>query len=184
MKRTALLIAALAVTAACGDDPAITEAPATFEIRGASSAENQGLAAARRATARFHRFEAAEDAGYTFLFMDMCMDNPGTGGMGYHYVDVNLLDATLDVTKPEAVMYEPGPNGQLRLVGLEYVIPAAAWTSASPPVLLGQELELNQFDLWALHVWIWKHNPDGMYASWNPNVSCANAGLVATGAHD
>jgi hypothetical protein len=28
------------------------------------------------------------------------------------------------------------------------------------------------FDVWALHVWVWKHNPSGMFADWNPQVSC------------
>ena len=23
-----------------------------------------------------------------------------------------------------------------------------------------------------LHVWAWKHNPSGMFADWNPTVSC------------
>jgi hypothetical protein len=173
MKRTALLIVTLATVTACADEPVMTEAATTAEVRGATAAEHQGLAAARRATARFHRFEEAQAADYTFLFMDMCMDNPGVGGMGYHYVNVEaLLDPTLDVTRPEAVMYEPGPNGQMRLVGLEYVIPADLWTSPTPPTLLGQELELNDFDLWALHVWIWKNNPAGIFEPWNPDVSC------------
>lgn len=23
-----------------------------------------------------------------------------------------------------------------------------------------------------LHAWIWKHNPSGTFAEWNPNVRC------------
>jgi hypothetical protein len=187
MNMTTLLTAALAaaaLTTGCGGEaPAITEsaAAAGLQARAAGPAELQGLAAARAATARFHRFDVADEAGYDFLFMDMCMeDGGGAGGMGYHYVDTRLLDAELDVAHPEAVMYEPGTNGQLRLVGLEYVIPAAAWTSPNPPELLGQQLTLNAFDLWALHVWIWKDNPSGIYADWNPTVSCANAGAVTS----
>jgi hypothetical protein len=98
-------------------------------------------------------------------------------------VDTRLLDATLDLARPEAVMYEPDRNGRLRLVGLEYVIPAAAWTSPTPPRLLGRDLVLNSFGLWALHVWIWKNNPGGIYADWNPDVSCENAGTTRTGGH-
>ena len=174
MKGSAVLIAA-ALIAACGTGPATTESWASVDVRGGSPATHQGLAAARAATAPYHRFEAADSAGYDFLFMDMCMEDPSLGGMGYHYVNTNLLDAELDVSQPEAVMYEPGPNGQLKLVGLEYVIPKDAWTSEDPPVLMGQELKLNAFDLWALHVWIWKHNPSGIFASWNPDVSCTDA---------
>jgi len=24
-----------------------------------------------------------------------------------------------------------------------------------------------------LHVWLWKHNPAGMFAEWNPGLSCS-----------
>ena len=191
MKPPALLIATIALLSACNaDQPALTEAtPAAAatgaEVRGLAPAVQQDLARARAATAQFHRFDVAEAAQYDFLFLDMCMENQPTGGMGYHYVNVGLLNGTVDVEHPEAVMYEPGPNGQLRLVGLEYVIPASEWTSPEPPVLFGREFTLNQFDLWALHVWIWKNNPSGMFADWNPTVSCANAlgSANARGAH-
>lgn len=183
MRRTTLLIAALALTGSCGDRPNVTES-ITGPEAAALRAEHQGLAAARAATADFHRFAAAAAAGYDFLFMNMCMvDESGAdlGGMGYHYVKTGLLDASLDVTRPEAVLYEPGTNGQLRLVALEYVIPAAAWTSPEPPELLGRQLTLNSFGLWALHVWLWKRNPSGLYADWNPEVSCEHAGAQRSG---
>jgi hypothetical protein len=25
---------------------------------------------------------------------------------------------------------------------------------------------------WLKHAWIWKHNPAGMFADWNPEVTC------------
>jgi hypothetical protein len=182
MQRQLLLAAGLVLAAACADQP--TSAATDAQLRpGLSSAEHKGLAAARAATAGFHRFDVAHAAGYDFLFMDMCMEDTELGGMGYHYVNTALLDASLDVSQPEAVMYEPGSNGQLRLVGLEYVIPAAAWTSSEPPELLGQQLTLNGFGLWALHVWIWKNNPSGIYADWNPTVACDNASAGRTGGH-
>lgn len=182
MRTTPLYLAAFVLAAGCGDQPAATESIVLQPS--AAHAEHQGLAAARAATARFQRFDVAFDAGYDFLFLNTCMeDGGGAGGMGYHYVDTQSLDATLDVRHPEAVMYEPGPNGQLKLVGLEYVIPATAWTSPEPPELLGQQLKLNGFGLWALHVWIWKRNPVDLYADWNPDVSCAYAGATRAGGH-
>ena len=174
MYRNTLLIAALALAPACGGEPAVTESAAPA-LRSASAPGQGSLADARAATARFHRFEVARAAGYTFLFMDMCMSDASganRGAMGYHYVNTALLDATLDVNAPEAVLYEPGPHGQLRLVGVEYVIPGSAWTSPEPPELLGRQLTLNAFGLWALHAWIWKDNPSGIFADWNPKVSC------------
>jgi hypothetical protein len=186
MRRTALLAAAIALLGGCSDPPTGSEADAGLELRGAPATEQQGLAAIRAATARFHRFEVAQEEGYDFLFLNTCMvDQSGAdrGGMGYHYVNLELLDNQVSIATPEAVLYEPGPNGQLRLVALEYVIPKSAWTEPDPPVLLGQEFTLNAFDLWALHVWVWKRNPSGIYADWNPNVDCDNAATVSAEAH-
>jgi len=52
-------------------------------------AARNDLSAARAATAGYHRLAAAEHDGYG-LFKDAagiaCIDNPGVGGMGVHYV--------------------------------------------------------------------------------------------------
>jgi hypothetical protein len=45
-----------------------------------------------------------------------------------------LQDATLDVEKPEILVYEKMADGSLRLNGVEYVVPIARWTSDQPPV--------------------------------------------------
>jgi len=178
MRRKALLLTAISLLGAC-TDPATTgtmsatTAQAT-EIK-APVSEHKDLATLRAATAKFHRFEEARDAKYTFLFMNMCMVDQSAqqlGGMGYHYVNTELLDDQLDVANPEALLYEPQANGELRLVAVEYVIPAAAWKSAKPPEMFGQKLELNAFELWALNVWAWENNPSGIYKSWNPRVDC------------
>jgi len=95
--------------------------------------------------------------------------------MGYHYVNTDLLDDQLDVANPEALLYEPESNGRLKLVAVEYVIPADAWHHDYAPELFGQKLVLNSFNLWALHVWAWENNPSGIYKSWNPRVNCDNA---------
>jgi hypothetical protein len=183
MTRTAMLFLGLTLLGGCADPAPTTIATnlrpqAAPSLSSAAAAEHKDLATLRAATARFHRYEVAKDAGYTFLFMNMCMedDSPArAGGMGKHYVNTALLDANLDVSTPEALLYEPGPNGQLDLVGVEYVIPKAAWTSDQAPELFGRKLKLNKFDLWALHVWAWENNPSGLYADWNPRVSCVNA---------
>ena len=184
MTRTALLLTALTLLGACADPAPTTTTAATIRPQAAPSLEktgvddNRDLATLREATARFHRFDVAKQANYTFLFMNMCMVDQSPkqlGGMGYHYVNTDLLDDKVDVAHPEALLYEPGSNGQLNLVAVEYVIPKAAWTQADPPRLFGRDFKLNAFDLWALHVWVWENNPSGLYADWNPRVSCANA---------
>jgi hypothetical protein len=30
-------------------------------------------------------------------------------------------------------------------------------------------------DEFQLHVWVWKHNPSGMFEDWNPTVNCDHA---------
>ena len=48
--------------------------------------------------------------------------------MGLHYVNMPLvLDGDLDATRPEIVIYEPLPNGQLRITGADYLVLADAW---------------------------------------------------------
>lgn len=177
MRRTSLLLLGVALLAGC-TEPATTGSLAPSDpaaIRTATVAEQKDLAELRAATGRFHNFQTAKDAGYTFLFMNMCMADQNLGGMGYHYVDPQLLDDKVEVDKPEALLYEPQANGQLKLVAVEYVIPKSEWKNANPPELFGQKLKLNAFDLWALHVWVWQDNPSGLYANWNPTVTCANA---------
>ena len=41
-----------------------------------------------------------------------CFQSPGRGGMGVHYIDADLMDATVDVTKPEALVYELDAAGR------------------------------------------------------------------------
>jgi hypothetical protein len=182
MRRIFPLILGAALLSGC-TDPATTGAFSARNVEAsdikASAAENKDIANLHAATARFHRYDAvAKNAGYTFLFMNMCMvdESPDrAGGMGYHYVNTELLDGKVEVDKPEALLYEPESNGKLRLVAVEYVIPKDAWHADTLPRLFGQQLKLNSFDLYALHVWAWENNPSGIYASWNPRVNCDNA---------
>jgi hypothetical protein len=82
---------------------------------------------------------------------------------------------------PKRFVYEPMPNGRLRLVALEYIVFQAAWDAehSSPPELFGHTFMLvpapNRFGIpafYQLHAWIWKDNPSGMFEMWNPRVHC------------
>lgn len=134
------------------------------------------LAEVRAATAEFHRVEKAQAAGWDLVEgLDHCFDNPGVGGMGFHYINTDLLDTTLDRLEPEALVYVPGRQGQLRLGAVEYIVPAEPWDegNSQPPTVLGQDLHLNeQLGVYVLHAWIFEHNPAGMFEDWNPRVSC------------
>jgi len=165
-------------------------------VPGASASEPpspgaaQDLAGARAATAPYHELATAAHAGYSILRDAAgiaCIDEPTMGAMGVHYVDLPaVLDPTIRADHPEALVYEPTKNAGMKLVAVEYVVFKAAWDAdhADPPTLFDQEFMVtpdpNRFGLpafYSLHAWIWKHNPseDGMFAMWNPGVSCAAA---------
>jgi hypothetical protein len=133
----------------------------------------------RRATERYQDVTAATGAGYA-LFLG-CVTSPQGGAMGIHYVNNELVgDGKLDASRPEALMYEP-KGGKLELVGVEYIVIAAAWDGANktPPTLMGQLFHYNTSPnrygipaYYSLHVWAWRHNPTGVFGDWNPKVSC------------
>jgi hypothetical protein len=136
------------------------------------------LAQVRAATAQFQQVETAEAAGY--VLASPCVAHPELGGMGYHYVNFGLVDLELDPLQPEILVYAPLPNGKLKLVAVEYAVPIVPWDAqwddpedVVPPMVLDHHLHRNEhLGLYALHVWIWQHNPAGMFEDWNPNVSC------------
>jgi hypothetical protein len=173
---------------ACDGVPVRPETMSAMEATHAVGAGRSGetpaalqheLARLRQATARFQDLARAQDAGYEVLVTHpvtgaSCLSHEEMGGMGIHYLNPALVSDEVVVEQPEVVIYEEGPNGSLRLVAVEYLIPfAIRGTEEPPPVLFGQEFVQNHtFDVWALHVWVWKHNPSGMFADWNPRVSC------------
>ena len=134
----------------------------------------------RESTERFKDVAVAEAEGYALQFG--CVSGSDSGAMGLHYVNGPLVaDGELDATRPEIVIYEPMPNGQVRLVGADYLVLADAWNAkhASPPELMGQLFHLfdapNRFGLppfYTLHVWAWKESPTGTFVNWHSNISC------------
>jgi hypothetical protein len=148
----------------------------------------------RDATAAFHDPAAALAAGYELLTdaADLaCIDQPGTGAMGIHYVKGSLVQAgTIDAARPQALVYERMPDGRLQLAALEYVVLQGGWDAAhgAPPSLFGEKFMLTPADnryglpaFYSLHAWIWKDNPTGMFSMWNPSVNCSpTAGAADT----
>ena len=125
----------------------------------------------REATAKFKTTDAAEAAGYKLA--TGCVQHQPAGAMGYHFNNEALFDATLDVEHPEVLVYEKRPDGTLQLNGVEFYVPASAWTSAQPPRIMGQDLQTAPgLGFWFLHVWVWKHSPSGLFSPWNPDVKC------------
>jgi hypothetical protein len=108
------------------------------------------------------------------------------GAQGIHFTNGERIgDPGLDAMRPEVLMYEPRPDGSLRLIGAEYLVFQQAWHDAghvAAPVLLGREFSLNTTLLdepfYALHVWVWQHNPLGIFANWNPLVGCEHGAMA------
>ena len=125
----------------------------------------------RAANDRFKDVSVAVAEGYGPI---PCASGPQGGAMGIRYVNGDFLkDNVTDLAKPEAVMYEPMPDGKLSLVAVEYIAfkgPAALeghlFNFASAPNRYG----LDPF--YELHVWAWKPNPTGAFSDMNPTVSC------------
>jgi hypothetical protein len=149
----------------------------------AASSRHEKLHRAREATAKFRDIERAMNAGYGLPPagpLHECISSlDDTGAMGFHYINGNLLDGEVRVRKPEALVYAPNRNGKLRLVALEYVVFAEAWTDDEPPMLFGEMFmftpEPNRYEIpafYSLHVWLWKHNPAGKFEPFNRRVSC------------
>lgn len=140
------------------------------------------LAQVRAATAQFHRVDAALGAGYEAFKIDdstVGLGLPGdptcfsgaAGGMGVHYV--KDIDEKVIPTEPEALVYEIAANGRLRLVAVEYIVPN---TEPMPAPLFGQHFHPHAYlPVYILHAWVWKNNPSGMFADFNPRVgACPN----------
>ena len=127
----------------------------------------------RTATAPFRSLDAAVAAGYPAR-VAQCISHPGHGAMGFHHVKTALLDDRVEVERPEILIYARLKSGEYVLNGVEYVIPYSIRPrDAEPPRIMGQALRRSdELKLWYLHVWIWKENPSGLFADWNPAVSC------------
>jgi hypothetical protein len=174
--------AALFLLGACGEhqaDSAGTNPPAPAAPMAMTMPGNghdmsaQDRSAAMLATAGFQDVATAEAAGYTSSLDTLgCFQDPTLGGMGVHYINQSLMDDKVDITKPEALVYELDATGHITgLVAHEYIVPIAAWHHQRPPRLFGVDFHKHPtLPLWVLHTWLWKDNPRGVFQDWNPAV--------------
>ena len=102
------------------------------------------------------------------------------GGMGVHFINLQLIGPKLDPAKPQVLIYEP-VGDKLRLAAAEWFVPTDV-AGATRPAIFGQELQgpmegheplqpkgMHHYDL---HVWLWKNNPAGTFSPTNPAVKC------------
>jgi hypothetical protein len=132
---------------------------------------------------------------------DMMGLPPEKGAMGIHYFRPDMLGITsppnprvngsgthTDFLKPAILLYEPQADGTLALVGVENLVFAKAWNDAghnAPPSFHGVAYdtmiddpatpidEAHNFEPHHdRHVWLYRENPNGVFAQFNPRVTC------------
>lgn len=137
---------------------------------GATASRPDLLHAVRRLSARFHSERQAARHGYVSTVH--CVSSPA-GGMGVHWLRESLVDPVFDPLHPETLLFAPGPDGKPRLVAVEYIVIDVGQPA---PTFGGQAFDVGgappPVPHWSLHVWLWKDNPSGLFAAFNPDVSC------------
>ncbi|HEY3542933.1 MAG TPA: hypothetical protein VGK79_10350 [Gaiellaceae bacterium] len=137
---------------------------------------------------KYQSVDAAKQAGYAPA--SPCEATPTDpdqssygGGMGVHFVNPALMaPGPLDPAKPPILVYAPVAGGGFRLVAAEYFKPDAdqnVKTDDDRPSLFGRAFDGPMLGHapgmpihYDLHVWLWQHNPSGLFAPWNPDVTC------------
>lgn len=139
------------------------------QISALSAEVQQDLATTRAATAKYHDIDVALADGYVDTGLP-CFD-----GQGYHYIKNDLL-GTFDEAAPHLLVYFPKPNGDLKLVSVEWIQPIDGDTAV--PEMFGEhfhgpvKLEQLPFSFYALHAWVWHHNANGMFQGGAPDLVC------------
>jgi hypothetical protein len=149
------------------------------------------VAKVHNATTRYTDINVALHKEKGWAVATPCVSGPETGAMGVHVVKGSrVADGIIDAEAPEALIYEPLPNGYMSLVGVEFIEIASDWAArypnGPPPSLDGNLMNLvgepNRYGLpafYELHVWAWEDNPMGAFADWNTEVTCEKQPAVS-----
>lgn len=120
----------------------------------------------RHVTDDYRWLENAEADGYQKV--TECIEKPGVGAMGFHYAKQELIDDKTQARKPEVLVYMPNKYGRYKLVAAEFIS-----TATERPSIAGLDFDDGPFPgSYALHAWVWRDNPDGMFAAYNPDLNC------------
>ncbi|MGW0394235.1 hypothetical protein ACWDYJ_25785 [Streptomyces sp. NPDC003042] len=169
---------ALVLTTTASLALAALPAPAAAAEAGTAAADR---AATYRATAPYHLHANAVKAGYV-PDRYCVVDRQGSGGaLGYPHFN-HAYDNSLDPSKPAALFYEDDGRGGKRLVGVQWLVYDRDQDTATDddrPSLFGTPFKgprpgnfPGQPVHYALHLWLWKKNPKGVYETFNPAVAC------------
>lgn len=193
--RIPLTLALLGALVACEDHQGTLAPDGSVDLTkpvAANASDASQIARLRRLVAPFNDFDAAVQAGWSapvtpcWTTADL-PSQPGVGAMGFHWGNLAFIQdhGAVNLLQPELLLYEPEKNGRLRFVGVEYIVPFTdVPATADAPRLLGHPFsQVPEAGVWGLHIWVGRHNSSGMFAPWNPKVSCANAGAVTAHHH-
>ncbi len=157
----------------------VSQLAAVAEGDSSGRRQARALGALKQVTAAYHNEALAVAGGYKTT--DHCVASE-QGGMGYHYTKLEWIDEFVDRSQPEILLYAPGEKGTRKLIGVEYFKVDADQnvdTDDDRPSLFGQPFdgpmpghEPGMPIHYDLHVWLWRNNPDGIFAQFNPRVSC------------
>lgn len=171
-RRLVPVLLPLLVLVGCAETPPATapletaDAAALYGAPVAASTADALLKAVRRATARYHSATLAASAGYEAT--DFCVPQ-----MGFHWLNPSLVDPVFDPVHPEVMIYAPGPNGQPKLVAVEYIVIDVGQARPSfgdrPFDIGGTPVPAPH---WSQHVWLYLDNPDLLLTAFNPAVTC------------
>lgn len=136
----------------------------------------------RAGVARYHSWAQAQADGYVIPPGEPCVSAP-PGTMGFHALNFALIaDPAIDPLRPEILVYAPGGDGSLKLVAVEYWKADADQSLATDgdrPSVLGVPFDgpmpghNPQMPVhYDLHVWLAERNPSGLFAPFNPALSC------------
>ena len=171
-RQSLTIVAGTALLVAYADEAALAQSRRAEDAEVSAKDAKRAIATLRRATAHYHDLDVALDDG--FVLLHECENRPDEGPVGTVYVHLDrLMDGIIDPELPDALIYEPRRYKRPKLVGVEFAIPYALWTEPQPPQFLGVPFQReDEFGVFALHAWVWRKNPNGLFAETNPRVSC------------
>jgi hypothetical protein len=175
------LVAAATLCAGCADHtPSAPSRPAGIAAATANRQSDetfnpeleQALATMRAVTAKYHDLQTALNDGFA-LRLECGVADEGDGFMGALYANRDRTrDGKIDPALPDGLIYGVTPDGP-KLAGIELLMPYALWSDPNPPTFFGATFQReDEPRVFGLHVWLWEHNPNGMFAKVNPRVTC------------
>ena len=139
----------------------------------------RSLAELRRTLAPYKDVDNALADG--FVPVSGCTESPA-GAMGVHFLNPARATAPVDPENPSILVYLPTADGGYELVAAEWFqadVDQDVDTDADRPSLWGRPFdgpmlghEAGMPVHYDLHVWLFRTNPAGVFAPWNPSVSC------------